>query len=294
MDTSKSVLILSVLVAVLAVVATVGGIALQAPGESVSSTSARGEAVELFGRGLYRYDSLILGANFRAQDIVTLGLGVPVLVVAIVLYRRGSLRGGLLLAGMLGFFLYEYSSMALMSAFNDFFLVYVAAMSASLFGLILILRSLEERSTLDSLEGSMPWRSAAVFMFAGGAITFFVWLLPLAGAQIRGEVPNHLDHYSTMVTEALDLAIITPSTFVCGTLLARRRPLGFVYAMPLLGTIVMLLPLIAGGTISQIEAGIAFTPAEIIGPISGFAVLGVGGLALLVAVLRGAPGKQAV
>jgi hypothetical protein len=56
--------------------------------------------------------------------------------------------------------------------------------------------------------------------------------------------------------------------------------------MPLLATIVMLLPLITGGTISQIQAGIEFTPAEIVGPIAGFAVLGVAGISVLVAILR--------
>jgi hypothetical protein len=270
----------------LVAVATIGGIVLQQPGESVAFQSARGEAVELFGRGLYRYDSVFSGANFRSQDIVALALGLPIFVVALVLYMRGSLRGVLVLAGMFGFFLYVYASMALMSAFNPFFLVYVGAMSAGLFGLILSLRTLDQPEVLARMTDDMPYRSTAVFMFAGGAVTLFVWLLPLLDAQLRDVPPEHLDHYTTMVTDAIDLSVITPATFICGALLLRRRPLGFLYAMPLLATIVMLLPLITGGTISQIQAGIEFTPAEIVGPIAGFAVLGVAGISVLVAILR--------
>lgn len=289
MTPSRTIVGLSIIVALLAVAASVGGIVLQEPGEAVAFISARGEVVELFGRGLYRYDSVILGANFRAQDIVTVAIAVPLLVSALLWYRGGSLRGGFLLTGMLGFFLYEYASMSLMAAFNAFFLVYVAAMSASLFGLILSMRSLERAVEGRGLADGLPGRFGGIFMIAAGLVTVVVWLLPLLGAQLAGGLPDHLDHYTTMVTDALDLAVITPTCFIAGALMLRRRVLGYIAAMPLLGTIVMLLFLIAGGTMSQIAAGVVFTPGEIVGPIAGFALLGVAGTILLVMILRRLP-----
>jgi hypothetical protein len=42
-----------------------------------------------------------------------------------VLYRRGSLRGRLLLIGILTYFLYVYASIAFGAAYNALFLVYV-------------------------------------------------------------------------------------------------------------------------------------------------------------------------
>lgn len=286
---SRTIMVLGLAVAVLGGAAAIGGILAQESGESVAFVSARGETVELFGRGLYRYDSVFSGANFRAQDIVTVVIAVPLLLASLLWYRRGSLRGGLLLTAALGFFLYEYASMALMAAFSAFFLVYVAAMSAALFGLILIIRSLERSIDETGLAEDLPNRFGGIYMIAAGLVTIFVWLLPLLGAQLSGGVPDHLDHYTTMVTDALDLAVITPTCFIAGVLMLRKRALGYIVAMPLLGTIVMLLFLISGGTISQIAEGVIFTPAEIIGPIAGFAVLGLAGAVLLVLIVRRLP-----
>jgi hypothetical protein len=272
------------------VAATLGGILSQDTGNAIPFTSARGESVELFGHGLYRYDSLFSGANYRAQDVVVLVFGVPALGTAAFLAQRGSRRGRLLLAAAFGAVTYVYASMALMAAINPFFLVYVAILSASLFGLVLTLRSIEQHD-LEALGARpLPYRAGAAFMLVSGAVTLLVWVLPLLVAQLAGEPPDLLDHYTTMVTEALDLAFITPGAVVSGLLLLRRRPIGVALAMPLLGIIVLLIPLIVGGTISQLAAGIEFTPGEIVGPIAGFGLLGAAGATLLTVIVhRAAP-----
>jgi hypothetical protein len=53
-----------------------------------------------------------------------------------------------------------------------------------------------------------------------------VWLLPLADALLTSEDPKWLDTSSTMVTDALDLAVITPSALLGGVLLRRREAFG--------------------------------------------------------------------
>ena len=85
----------------------------------------------IHGEGLYRYDSLFTGAGNRGVDAVTLLLGVPLLLLALDRYRRGSARGALLLLACLGYFAYVFTSMAFGVAWNELFLVYVALLSAS-------------------------------------------------------------------------------------------------------------------------------------------------------------------
>lgn len=286
MTRTRIITALAALAAALTVAATLGGILSQQTGPPVPFTSVRSEPVELFGHGLYRYDSLFSGANYRAQDIVVLVLGVPALGLAAVLAQRESRRGRLLLAAAFGALAYVYASMALMAAFNPFFLVYVAILSTSLFGLVLTLRTLEDHDAATLERRPLPYRSGGVFMLTSGAVTVAVWLLPLLTAQLAGNPPDHLDHNTTMVTDALDLAVITPGAIIAGVLLLRRRPLGVIVAMPLLGIIVLLLPLIVGGTISQLAAGIEFTPAEIVGPIAGFGLLAVAGTTLLTVIVH--------
>lgn len=293
MKLSNAVTWLAILIAVLALVATTVALFWQDGGSPFPFTTLRGETAQMYGQGLYRLDSLFTGAGYKGQDTVTLVLGIPLLVICTVLYRRGSLRGGWLLMGTLGYFLYVYASMALAAAYNVLFLVYVALFSASLFSFVLAFAGLDLQAVAAPFTARLPRRGIAIFMFLCGALTFVVWLEPLVTALIQGAPPKRLDASTTRVTDALDLGIIVPSTFLAGALLLRRNVQGYRIAFPLLVLIVMLLPGITLSTVNQIAAGVVFTPGEIVGPISGFLVLGLIAVAIIVVMLRAMPPAHA-
>ena len=119
MRTPKAIVWLSPLISVLALVAAGTGLFWQDAGSSFSFTTLRGETVQMYGQGLYRYDSLFTGAGYKGQDATTLFLGIPLLVLLTLLYRRGSPRAGLLLTGVLAYFVYVYVSMAFNAAYNN-------------------------------------------------------------------------------------------------------------------------------------------------------------------------------
>ena len=257
----------------LALVATLAG--LLAPDGSGPATvqSVHGEAVELYGQGLYRRDSLFKGASNVGTDVITLFVAIPLLVWSAVAYRRGSPRGGPLLLGALAWFLYVYATYALSVAFNELFLVYVALASASFFAFVALWRSIDPARVAEGPSEVVARRTAAL-MLASAVLTFLVWALPLLAATVSGEPPKWLDGSSTMVTDALDLAIITPSALLAGLMLRRREPLGFLIAIVLLVLLLILAPAIIAQTVSQLAADIEFTGGEIVGPMAGFVVLG--------------------
>ena len=251
-----------------------------------SFTTTRGDTIELYGEGIYRFDSLFFGAGYKGQDAVVLFLGVPLLVLTTLLYQRGSLIGHLLLVGVLGYFVYIYASMAFGAAYNPLFLLYTAVFGISLFGFLIVFNSaIIKLAAVDDLI-SLPGRGLVIFMFVSGATTLFVWGAPLIEALMSGSAPARMDSYTTMVTYAIDLAIITPATIICGFMILRRNPTGYVMAMPLLTLIILLAPQILISTIFQYRAGVPFSTGEMIGPVAGFVILGSVGLWLLIRLLR--------
>lgn len=98
------------LIIVLALIAAGIGLFYQDAGTSFSFTAVRGDTVQIYGRGLYRLDTPMVAVGFKAADFITLVLAIPLLMLSIVLYRHGSLKGGVLLAGVLAYFLYNYIS----------------------------------------------------------------------------------------------------------------------------------------------------------------------------------------
>jgi hypothetical protein len=285
MKISNTIILLSLLIAVLALFAAGTGLFWQNGGSSFSFTTLRGETVQMYGRGLYRYDTLFTGAAFRGTDALTLLVGIPLLLFSTFLYRRGSLRGGLLLMGTLVYFLYVYASLALAAAYNNLLLIYIALFSAGFFAVVRAFTVFDLQTLAADFSNNMPRRGPAIFMFASGLVTLGVWLGPLLSALFQNQPPALLGSYTTKVTDVLDLGLITPATFVAGVLILRREAWGYLIACSLLILEIMLTPMIVAQSISQIWVEIAFTPGEIIGPIIGFVTLGIFALWVLVAIL---------
>src|ERR1041385_2890770 len=106
MKTSITLVILVTMIVILAAVTTVSAILWSDSSQQFEYKTVRGDTVLIQGGGLYKYDSVSMASQGVSQDVVTLLVGIPMLIVASVLTVKGSLRGRLMLTGTLGYFLY--------------------------------------------------------------------------------------------------------------------------------------------------------------------------------------------
>ena len=72
--------------------------------ENKTFQTINGETVTLYGKGLYYNDSISMVPQARAQDIVTLVIGIPLLIISLILLNKNSLKGRLLLTELLDIF----------------------------------------------------------------------------------------------------------------------------------------------------------------------------------------------
>jgi hypothetical protein len=278
---------LSLLIALMGGIAAAAGLFSTTPEGPSLAASVRGDVVPLYGSGLYRHDSRFSGAAFRGTDAVTLFLALPLLLAAAFAHRRGSIRGSLLLSGMLCYFLYVYASLSLATAFNEFFLVYVALFSASFFAFLLLLAGLMGAGI--RFAGTSR-RGTGSFLVAAGILTVLIWVEAPLSSLLAGRPPGELAAYTTLFTHALDMAIIAPAVIIAGAMVLQRDHRGYVLAAPLLCLLVSLLPMMAAQTWAQLAAGITFSPGQAIGIIGGFGVLALAGGGVLWRLLQAAPG----
>lgn len=287
MKVSRPLIWLCALIVVLTLVAAGVGLFAQDGGKVYTVTSLRGQPVQMYGQGLYRYDTFLIGAGNRGTDAAMLLVEVPLLVVATLLYRRGSLRGGLLLAGSLGCFLYYYASMSVCTAYNNLFLVYVALFAASFYALILVLTGFDLAALPTHFSPRFPRRVFVAYLFAIGTLLLGVWLgLSLLPAMLQGQPPVELAIYTTVATYALDLGVIVPALFIAGVLLARRAALGY-----LLGAVMTILNLtfglmLIGQGASQLLSKVPLPIGAILGFMGSFAISTVIALCLTVVLFR--------
>lgn len=185
-----------------------------------------GDTVTLYGKGLYYNDSVSLASQARAQDIITLFAGIPLLIISLFFSNRNSLKGRLVLTGILGYFLYTYISYSFLATYNKFFLIYVVLMTLSLFSFIINFTSPELKEVKNHFKPEFPNKYFGVFCIITGLIICLMWLGRIIPSI--GKLPAELEHYTTMVIQAMDLGLIVPVAIMSGILLLKNKSLGYL------------------------------------------------------------------
>ena len=243
------------LIVVLALFAASIGLFYPNEGSPFSFTAVRGETVQIWGQGWYRYDTPIGAISFKAGDLITIFLAIPVLIVSFALYRQGSLRGGLLLTGALSYFLYTYISLGFGATYNNLFLIYTLIFSASLFSLIFALTSFDIQALPAHFAETLPRRGIGIFLVVSGIILSLIWIvLSIIPALLQSKAPPEAYFYTTFMTGIVDIGIVAPALMIAGVLILRGAPVGYLLASTMLVFTCILGPsLTAGGTIQVIE-----------------------------------------
>jgi hypothetical protein len=185
--------------------------------------------------GIYNDPASILPQAY-GQDLVTLVVGVPLLVVATVFAVRGSLRGRLIWLGALGYILYTYASFAFGSVYNSLFLLYVALFSLSLFAMVLGMMSLDVEQIGGMFASNTPVRPLAGYFGLVGFLIGLMWLSEIVLALMTGTLPPTLveSEVHTLFIQVLDLGVVVPLSLLTAVLLWQRRPWGYTLASVLL------------------------------------------------------------
>lgn len=201
---------LSIMIAILATIASAGGLVLN---------------------GLYR-DNSFVKTTWLGNDAVTLFLAVPVLVGALIFSARGSLKAQLVWMGALDYMLYNYAFYLFGASFNAFFLIYVALLGLSIFALIFGLINLDVNRIHQQFHERTPVKwIGGYFLFVAFGLGA-VYLMQSIGFIFTGQLPSIVttSGHPTSIVFALDLTLLVP-WFVVGALwLIKRQPWGFVIA----------------------------------------------------------------
>jgi hypothetical protein len=191
-------------------------------------------------------------------------LGLPLLVVSFYFARKNLLKGKLMLAGTLGYFLYTYISYSFLTMYNPMFLIYVILMSASFFAFILTVMSFDFKNISTYFNSKMPVKFIGGFLIFLAVMIGFMWLGRIVPPLINGTSPEGLEHYTTLVIQALDLGFIVPAAMLSGVLLIKRKPFGYLLSSIIIIKGVTLLTAITAMAIRMLFAGVKVSFVELI------------------------------
>jgi len=193
--------------------------------------SIRGQVVNIYGKGIYKHMSADVAIQGIAQDFITLFIGIPLLLISLFGFRKGSLRSHFILTGILGYFFVTYLFYTAMGMYNFLFLCYVALLAMSFFALLTSLLSFNLSTMTKGFSEKTPNKFIGIFLLINCCIIAFLWLSVIIPPLIDGSIyPAALEHYTTLIVQGLDLGLLLPLGFISGLLILKKKPLGYLAA----------------------------------------------------------------
>lgn len=277
---------LTLVIAVLAIFASAAGIwTHQGPGPQ-QIESIRGEIVTTHGYGIYQQMSAVVAPQGIAQDVITLFLAVPLLLISLYYHRNGSVRGTFLLAGTTTYLLVTYLFYLTMAMYNPLFLVYAALLGCTFFSLFLLLQGLYHASLDELFTGRRPWRWSGWFLIINGSLIALLWLSVVLPPLLDGTLyPVELEHYTTLIVQGLDLGLLLPLSIVTGWLCLRKHEMGLLLAPVYLIFVSLIMIALFSKLIAMGLLGEPVFPAIVLIPILGAFAISLSGFWL--SALRG-------
>jgi hypothetical protein len=176
----------------------------------------------IFIDGLYR-DAPYYVAQAIGQDVVSLVVVLPSLIVSAFLAFRGSSRARIIWLGTLIYLVYTYVVAAFDVKFNSLFLVYVSLLGCSLYALIGGLVTSDLQGIKERFTEKTPVKVVSIYLAVLVVLFYSVWLGEIVPALMANEVPQSIQDNGTPTNavHVLDMAWILPAFGI--TALERAR-----------------------------------------------------------------------
>lgn len=282
MKNRKIISILVILIGVLSLLSCILGLMNQDNTQTRDFLSITGETVKIYGSGLYKNDSLSVVAQGQASDFVTLFLAIPLLIFSLIKALKQSFKGSLLLIGTLAYFFYTYVSYTFLWTYNNLFIVYVALMSMSLFALILSIQTIDLNKLPSKFSNKLPVELLSAYQFFIAVMIGMLWIGKIITSLLTNTPPIGLEHYTTLVIQAMDLGFVVPLAFLSGYLLLKKKPYGYLLTSIIVLKGISMLTSITAMILNMMISGIEVSIIEL----SLFTTLDLLGGLMLVLFLR--------
>lgn len=237
----------------------------------------------VFIGNLYR-DVPYFAVQARAQDLISLVVLAPTIIVTAYLAGRGSPSAKMVWLGMLIYLVYTYVIASFDDRFNSLFLVYIALLGCSLYALIGGLATIDMNEIKASFSEKTPVRWIATYLAALALLFYFMWLREIVPALLVRQIPQSVQDNGTPTNavHVLDMAWILPAFGITAVSLWRKQALGYTLAGALLSYTILLVLAVLSMVIFMAREGYpVVTPQVVI-----FSVLFVFSLGLVIWYLR--------
>lgn len=261
--------LLAITTMILLVITSIAGIVSLNFNYAYDFINQYGHSVKLYGYGIYAYDSYFQAPISIGTDMCILIVFVPLFLTTYINYiKRGNQSSELKLISVYFVALYYAVSISFGLTYNRFFLVYVALLSCSLFGMFRHIKNIEFHDSITISKG------IKIFLILSGAALIIAWLPDVVPTIMEGTTLSLIGVYTTNITYILDMGIISVLCFVSLFLLKKKEPLGTLILVCILKLCMVVGIMMVPQTVCQLISGVEVPLAALITKSLSFVLLG--------------------
>jgi hypothetical protein len=178
----------------------------------------------------------VMNGSARGTALVMVVGTVPLLITAMLMARRGSIRAIVLWLGAIAYLAYNAVMLLLGTPFNPLFLLYDAVLGLSIWAAITLLYRVDVDAFAAGFTPGLRVRWVAVFLWVVVLLNSLIWLRGIVDGMVADGTPAFLvgTGLTNLPTYIQDLAFWLPLVAVVAWWLWQARPWGFLLSASLL------------------------------------------------------------
>lgn len=271
---NKILHLVTFLIIVLGILTSAIGLLYTTGGEAFNFVNQYGDTVKIYGDGLYAGDSYFKATLSRGTDFTIICIAIPLLIIALIQdMKKKTLKNRLFLMSVISVFTYYSACIAFGLTYNMLHLVYIALFSASLFGLIIAIGSLDPKQIEERMGDTLPYKGIYIFLALTGVALIAAWLPDIIHSLVSSRPLELIEVYTTEITYVLDMGVIGPVALICLFQLKQRNGMGYILLGMLLTICTIIGIMLPIQTVFQVSAGIEIPIPAIVTKAGSFVVL---------------------
>ena len=231
-----------------------------------------GQQVELYGNGVYAYNSVLTVSSRLGAD--WMGIVGGLFLIILCLNKKGQLWIDVLKTAQCTTFVYYFSCLTFSISMNRLYLFYVVSFGISVFLAIHFLSKYFKNVEVKEEVKTKNNIGIRLCLIVSGMITIIVWLSMIVPCLISQNFGELLGVLTTEVTYAIDLGILCPLMIICGIWIGKRNDNGYKLAPILLYVLFTVGPMVILQNLYCIKFGIEVPLPAFVGTVMTFIVMG--------------------
>ena len=279
--------LISILIIIISLITSSFGFFMN-EGDSYLFQTIRNETISIYGKGLYKHDSILIGSGNRGTDFILLFFIIPLTLISTFFTIQNSFRWKIILCGLFGYYLYLYITFTLSINYNRLFILYIILFGLSFFGFYNIFSEIYQEKIFNLFPEKYEKKWIGTLLLIIGIFVGLLWSIDPLITLITGKFPK-LEHYPTLFTHGLDLSTILPICIISGYKIFNNNKSGYILSFPILFILGILVLNLISMTIMQYKAGLIFNIQEIIVFIISFLLMGIPSIIALINIILNLP-----